>query len=167
MQHLDQGTFFGAIVGTKLTQSPAMSTRQPEEEAPVRPEPVVLRIYADEAGQSRFEEIRLTGGTQRSEVSTSVAWLSERVAVHGMVWRRVTEEAPPTVPHNAPRRQLIVPLSGHVEIEVGTGERRTVPPGQMILVEDTTGTGHITRALDDSPRVTLMLELGDEPFPHA
>jgi hypothetical protein len=129
------------------------------------PEPVVLRVFTDETGQSRFEEIRLPGGSRRSEVSTAVAWLSEKVAVRGMVWRRVEVEAPATVPHNAPRRQLVVPLSGAVEIEVGSGERRTVPPGQIILVEDTTGAGHITRAADDSPRVTLMLELGDEPFP--
>ncbi|MFI5801090.1 hypothetical protein [Streptomyces sp. NPDC051677] len=130
-----------------------------------RPEPVILRVFTDEAGQSRFGEIRLPGGKRRSEVSTSVAWLSEKIPVHGLVWRRVEEEAPPTVPHNAPRRQLILPLSGAVELEVSTGEVRTVHPGQMILVEDTTGAGHITRAADDSPRVTLMLELGDEPFP--
>ncbi|MFF4253958.1 hypothetical protein ACFY1L_22410 [Streptomyces sp. NPDC001663] len=129
------------------------------------PEPVILRVWADETGQSRFEEIRLPGGPRRSEVSTSVAWLSEKIAVRGLVWRRVEQEAPPTVPHNAPRRQLIVPLSGAVELEVSGGERRTVQPGGMILVEDTTGAGHITRAADDAPRVTLMLELGDEPFP--
>lgn len=82
--------------------------------------------------------------------------------MRGAVWRRVEAEAPSTTPHNAPQRQLIVPLSGEVEIEVSTGERRSVPPGQIILVEDTTGKGHITRALDDSTRVTLMLELGDE-----
>ncbi|MGR6974909.1 hypothetical protein ACU639_35810 [Streptomyces cynarae] len=142
-----------------------MSARRSDAGTPVRPEPVVLRVFTDEAGESRFEEIRLPGDRRRSEVSTSVAWLSERIAVRGLVWRLVEEEAPPTVPHNAPRRQLIVPLSGRVELEISTGEVRTVPPGQMILVEDTTGTGHITRAADDSPRVTLMLELGDESFP--
>ncbi len=114
--------------------------------AEIPPEPVVLRVFTDEAGQSRFEEIRLPGGSRQSEVSTSVAWLSDKVAVRSMTWRRVVEEAPPTVPHNAPRRQLIVPLSGQAEIEVGTGERPTVRPGQFILVEDTTGAGHITRS---------------------
>ncbi|MEV0640961.1 hypothetical protein AB0I77_39770 [Streptomyces sp. NPDC050619] len=125
-------------------------------------QPVILRVYSDAAGESRFEEIRIPGRRRRSEVSTSVAWWSEKIAVRGAVWRRVEAEAPSTTPHNAPQRQLIVPLSGEVEIEVSTGERRSVPPGQIILVEDTTGKGHITRALDDSTRVTLMLELGDE-----
>ncbi|MER5185316.1 hypothetical protein ABT009_44795 [Streptomyces sp. NPDC002896] len=125
-------------------------------------QPVILRVYSDAAGESHFEEIRIPGRRRRSDVSTSVAWWSEEIAVRGAVWRRVEEEAPTTTPHNAPQRQLIVPLSGEVEIEVSTGERRAVPPGQIILVEDTTGKGHITRALDDSTRVTLMLELGDE-----
>ncbi len=127
-------------------------------------QPVILRVFSDAAGESHFEEVRIPGGRRRSNVSTSVAWWSEKIAVRGLVWRRVEEEAPSTTPHNAPRRQLIVPLFGGVEIEVSTGERRTVPPGQIILVEDTTGKGHITRAVDDSTRVTLMLELGDEPL---
>ncbi|MFH8662340.1 hypothetical protein [Streptomyces afghaniensis] len=125
-------------------------------------QPVILRVYSDAAGESHLEDIRMPGGHRRSDVSTSVAWWSERIPVRNVIWRRVEEEAPPTTPHNAPRRQLIVPLSGGVELEVSTGERRIVLPGQIILVEDTTGKGHVTRALNDSTRVTLMLELGDE-----
>lgn len=125
-------------------------------------DPAIVRVYSDAEGESRFEEIRIPGGRRRSDVSTSVAWWSQKMAVRNLVWRRVEEEAPSTTPHNAPRRQLIVPLSGAVEIEVSTGERRTISPGQIILVEDTTGKGHITRAADDATRVTLMLELGDE-----
>jgi quercetin dioxygenase-like cupin family protein len=151
------------MVEHRMTPSPQSPHLDQPSGAPL--EPVILRVFTDTAGQSRFEDIRLPGASRRSEVSTSVAWLSEKVAVRGMVWRRVEEEAPSTVPHNAPRRQLILPLSGQVEIEVGTGERRRVRPGQLILVEDTTGAGHITRAVGDEPRVTLMLELGDEPFP--
>ncbi len=59
----------------------------------------------------------------------------------------------------------MVPLSGAVEIEVSTGELRTVVPGQVLMVDDVTGKGHITRAADDATRVTLVLELADEPIP--
>jgi hypothetical protein len=128
-------------------------------------EPVIIRVFSDAAGETHFEEIRLPGETRRSDVSASVAWCSEKVAVRSLVWRRVETEAPSTVPHTAPRRQLIVPLSGAVKIEVSTGEQRTVVPGQILMVDDVTGKGHITRAADDATRVTLMLELADEPFP--
>ena len=128
-------------------------------------EPVIIRVFSDAAGESHIEEIRLPGETRRSDVSASVAWWSEKVPVRSLAWRRVEKEAPPTVPHTAPRRQLIVPLSGAVEIEVSTGEQRTVVPGQVLMVDDVTGKGHITRAADDATRVTLVLELADEPVP--
>ena len=128
-------------------------------------EPVIIRIFSDAAGETHFGEIRLPGGTRRSEASASVAWWSEKVPVRSLVWRRVEKEAPPAIPHTSPRRQLIVPLSGAVEIEVSTGEQRTVVPGQVLMVDDVTGKGHITRAADDATRVTLVLELADEPVP--
>lgn len=124
-------------------------------------EPVILRIFSDAEGETHFEETRLAGETRQSEVSTSVAWWSEKIPVRSMVWREVVTEASVTVPHNAPRRQLIVPLSGAIEIEVSTGERRRVDEGQLVLVDDIAGKGHITRAVGDAPRITLMLELDD------
>jgi hypothetical protein len=128
-------------------------------------EPVILRVFSDAAGETHFGEIRLPGETRQSEMSASVAWWSEKVPVRSLVWRRVEKEASPTIPHPAPRRQLIVPLSGTVEIEVSTGEQRTVAPGQVLMVDDVTGKGHITRAADDATRVTLVLELANEPVP--
>lgn len=49
--------------------------------------------------------------------------------------------------HPAPRRQMIFCLSGEMEVEVSDGEVRTFVPGAFLLVEDTTGTGHITRVV--------------------
>ena len=50
-----------------------------------------------------------------------------------------------TRPHPAPRRQLVFVLDGEIEIETSDGERRTFPPGGVVLVEDTVGSGHMTR----------------------
>jgi hypothetical protein len=33
------------------------------------------------------------------------------------------------------------------------------------MVDDVTGKGHVTRAADGATRVTLVLELADEPVP--
>ena len=63
--------------------------------------------------------------------------------------------------HNAPRRQYVVNLSGSVEIEVGSGERRVLGPGSILLAEDTTGQGHISRAVDRQPRQSLFIPLAD------
>ena len=44
---------------------------------------------------------------------------------------------------------------------VQAGERRRFGPGDVVLVEDTSGRGHITRWLGDGPRRTLFLPLPD------
>jgi hypothetical protein len=59
--------------------------------------------------------------------------------------------------HCAPRRQLIVLLDGEIEVEVTSGEKRRFAGGDVILVEDTTGTGHRTRALSAGPRRSLFI----------
>jgi hypothetical protein len=130
-------------------------------------EPVIIRVFSDADGETHFDEIRLPGESRQSAVSTAIAWISESVPVRGMVWRRVEKDHPTTTPHVTPTRQLMVLLSGTAEIEVSSGERRRVAPGQILLGEDLTGKGHITRAVDHTPRVTLILELGDGPIPSA
>jgi len=61
--------------------------------------------------------------------------------------------------HTAPRRQLVVNLAGSVDIEVGDGSRRILGPGSILLAEDMTGEGHISRSIDDEPRTCLFVHL--------
>src|SRR5439155_16906995 len=63
--------------------------------------------------------------------------------------------------HTAPRRQYVITLSGHGELEVAGGKKIAVGPGHIELVEDTTGKGHITRVTGTEERVTLQLPLTD------
>jgi quercetin dioxygenase-like cupin family protein len=49
--------------------------------------------------------------------------------------------------HPAPRRQFVLLLSGGIEVTVSDGETRSCGPGSVVLVEDTIGAGHQTRAL--------------------
>jgi quercetin dioxygenase-like cupin family protein len=64
--------------------------------------------------------------------------------------------------HRAPRRQYVITLSGRGEIEVAGGKKISVGPGNIDLVEDTTGKGHITRVVGTEDRVTLQLPLADQ-----
>ena len=49
--------------------------------------------------------------------------------------------------HPAPGKRFVVVLSGLAELEVGSGERRKVGQGDVVLVTDVQGRGHITRVL--------------------
>jgi quercetin dioxygenase-like cupin family protein len=64
--------------------------------------------------------------------------------------------------HRAPRRQYVITLSGRGEIEVAGGKKISVGPGNIDLVEDTTGKGHITKVVGTEDRVTLQLPLADQ-----
>ena len=88
--------------------------------------------------------------------------MSEPHAVSSVVFR----ENDPTYNydwHCAPRRQLIVLLDGEIEVEVTSGEKRRFVGGDVILVEDTTGTGHRTRTLNQGPRRSLFLPTVKQP----
>ena len=61
--------------------------------------------------------------------------------------------------HNAPQRQIVLPLTGGIQGENGDGSRRQVAPGGVYFGEDTTGQGHITRALDGAVRFSIFAHL--------
>ena len=52
--------------------------------------------------------------------------------------------------HPAPRRQLVMTLSGESEIELEGGRTMRFGPGHILLAEDTTGQGHKSRAVEGS-----------------
>jgi quercetin dioxygenase-like cupin family protein len=55
--------------------------------------------------------------------------------------------------HVAPQRQWIIVQTGRIAITVTDGERREFGPGDALLVEDTTGAGHLSTPMTDN--VTL------------
>jgi hypothetical protein len=63
--------------------------------------------------------------------------------------------------HCAPRRQYSISLSGQAEIEVGDGTVVRVGPGDVVLAEDLTGRGHITRVVGDQPRFYALVPLAE------
>lgn len=64
--------------------------------------------------------------------------------------------------HPSPRRQLYVNLGGQLEVEVGDGEVRRLGPGDVALLEDLAGTGHVTRAVGDAPSRGLFVRLRED-----
>jgi quercetin dioxygenase-like cupin family protein len=61
--------------------------------------------------------------------------------------------------HVALRRQLVLCVQGVVEITAGDGEKRLFKPGQFMLLEDTTGKGHIARSVGPADHVVLRIPL--------
>ena len=61
--------------------------------------------------------------------------------------------------HPAPRRQLFVMLSGHFEGQASDGALMDLTPGDVVLMEDTTGKGHTARTMDGKEVHAMMVHL--------
>ena len=60
-----------------------------------------------------------------------------------------------------PRRQFLVTLSGAWEIEASNAVKRVFKTGDVMLADDTTGEGHISRVLGNEPHVFMTVPLAD------
>jgi hypothetical protein len=63
--------------------------------------------------------------------------------------------------HPSPRRQLAVTIEGEGEMETSDGQVLVLKPGVLVLLEDVTGQGHLTRARGNQERTALILPIND------
>ena len=113
----------------------------------------VVRLYTGPDKKSHFEDIQIP-----LKDAGKVGFISELYKATGVVFRETTGDYNYDF-HTAPRRQYVVNLEGEVEIEVGDGAKRILRSGDILLAEDTTGQGHISRAVAGKPRKSLFITL--------
>ena len=107
---------------------------------------MMTRIYTGPDGLSHSEQIemKLTPNGTSAMKATGVEFSSRPAAPAGD-W------------HTGLRRQFVITLSGRAELEVAGGKKVPIGPGNINLIEDTTGKGHITHNIDDRIVVTIPL----------
>ena len=113
----------------------------------------ITRIFTDEQGETHFDEVEIP-----LKPHGQIGSLSETLPATGIIFRQV----PSTYDydwHNAPRRQYIINLDSGVEITVSDGETRKIGAGEVFLVEDTTGKGHVSRAIGGQVRHSVFVTL--------
>lgn len=104
----------------------------------------VTRLYTGRDGESHFEDIDVE--IEKIQAAEGIVFRQARPG-HTQDW------------HPAPRRQYVITLSGQGEIEIGDGTVRRFGPGDIILADDTTGRGHITRVVGTNPRLYAQIPL--------
>ena len=119
----------------------------------------VTRIYTGADGKTKVEEydVPLTAQGRGTD-------LSKTVDVKTLQFRRTNQDYALDW-HPAPARQFVITLSGKSEIELEGGRKITLGPGNILLAEDTTGQGHISRALGSEDRLSLLITLADGAVP--
>jgi|TARA_B100000315_G_scaffold254372_1_gene295289 hypothetical protein len=113
----------------------------------------VTRIYTGDDGQSHFEDVEV-----ELQSTGAAGLLSEPVATRSVIFRQTGADYDLDF-HPAPRRQYVVNLTGRVELETGSGDKRILGGGEILLAEDTTGQGHKSKAVGDEPRQCLFITL--------
>lgn len=112
-----------------------------------------FRIYAGPDGESHFEDVDVplqAGGGQSD--------LSALIPATGVMFRRSPSDQYIDW-HPAPRRQFVITLAGEAEVEASDGEVRRIGPGTVMLAEDITGKGHITRGVGTADRLSIFVPL--------
>ena len=121
--------------------------------------PKFWRVYSGPDGESRVAELDLAMKAF-VDVEGAHGESSARQAASGVVFR-VAPVGYVLDWHCAPRRQYSISLSGTAEIEVGDGTVVRLEAGDVVLAEDLTGRGHITRVIGAEPRVYALVPLAD------
>lgn len=120
-----------------------------------------IRLYTDASGASHFSSETLplapVAGGQGMEANLAVNRIGD---VKGVMFARLKAGATEDW-HIAPRRQFMVCVRGIVEITASDGQKRRLTPGQFMLLEDTTGKGHITHAAGTEDHVALAVPVPD------
>jgi hypothetical protein len=114
----------------------------------------IVRLYTGSDQKSHFEEIEVKfGGDQ--EILSAVPRPATSAVFRCIPAGRVLER------HPAPRRQFVVTLSGSWEIEASAGAVKTFKAGDVMLADDTTGEGHISRVVGDEPHIFMTVPLAE------
>lgn len=113
----------------------------------------ITRLYTGEDGESHFEDIEIP-----LKQAGNIGRLSELEEATGIIFRETGPDYDYDW-HNAPCRQYIIMLDGAVDVEIGDGTVRRFSTGDVLLAEDTTGRGHISRAVDNEPRKSIFVTL--------
>jgi hypothetical protein len=107
------------------------------------------RIVSAEDGRSSFEDAELTLGEQPMGDGAPPMFVGALGAGVGAAFVRFV--AFHGEPHPASEPQWVVVLRGEIEVEVSGGASRRFGPGDLVLAADTSGHGHITRVVGDTP----------------
>jgi len=113
----------------------------------------VTRVFSDAEAHTHFEDFDIPlkdGGI--------IGRLSEHFPVKDIIFRETTPDYDYDW-HRAPQRQFILLMDGEIEIETSLGEKRRFSGGDILLVEDVSGRGHRTRALNEQMRRSVFVTL--------
>lgn len=113
----------------------------------------IHNLYTDASGESHFRDIEIDWIEEKN-----FSKLSARLPATGIIFRETSGNYDLSW-HPAPRRQYIINLNAGVKITASDGEAREIKAGEIILVEDTTGKGHLSQSIGGQMRQSIFIPI--------
>ena len=113
----------------------------------------IHNLYVDDKGETHFRDVQVEWKHEGRGGKTS-----DTFPATGIIFR----QTPGTYDyewHPAPRRQYIINLDGGVSIQASDGETRIIGAGEVLLVEDTSGKGHFSKAISGQMRHSIFVPI--------
>ena len=113
----------------------------------------VHNLYSDANGESHWRDIQIDWAEQND-----AGKLTRQQFANGIIFRQTQAEHDRPW-HPAPRRQYIINLDAGVELTASDGESRKIGAGEVILVEDTSGKGHLSKSINNQMRHSIFVPI--------
>lgn len=113
----------------------------------------IHNLYSDANGESHWRDIEVEYVEQNE-----AGRLSARLPASGIIFRQTQAEHDRPW-HPAPRRQYIINLDAGVQLTASDGEARVIGAGEVILVEDTSGKGHLSKSVNNQMRHSIFVPI--------
>ena len=111
------------------------------------------RLYSDSDGTTHFvdEQMPWTPAAGDARNMTTAHLDSANVSLYRNTFGMDADY------HPANQKQLVYVLKGSLQVVAGDGESRVFVPGTILLVEDTSGQGHISRNAGDGELLMALV----------
>ena len=103
----------------------------------------MLRLYASPDGESHYDTIEYSMNLLDDSPPAKPHWFTNAQVAKSWVSLRCPVGWDGGL-HPTPRRQIIICTSGSVCVTSSLGDARELMPGDAVLLEDTTGKGHVS-----------------------
>ena len=121
-----------------------------------------VRMYHDTDGESHFEDLALDLEERDFAPPAAPAMLASFEDASGTLVFGAAPGWRGEVPHPSPQRQVFCIMRGVVEVTVSDGERRRFSAGDVIVLDDTRGSGHSSRVIGADDLLIFGAVLADQ-----
>jgi hypothetical protein len=117
------------------------------------------RLFAKPDGTSHFEDKEMELDVGFAVPPAEPLHTAKLSPASDVFWIGAVPTWKGDIPHPAPRRMVFVTVKGEYQITVSDGETRRFPLGSMLLIENTSGLGHVTKNINAGDTIVLAVGL--------